>query len=155
MAAPPSHFCLCRTAMTKPTRFSTTRERVPRGLAASTVPTARAEYPPLPPTKRSRTMRIELDRRRLLLAMAAAAGTASVPSALRAAMGPNDKFDLLVKGGELLDPSRGFRGTRDIGIRNGVIEAVEASIPVERALKVLNVPGRLATPGLIDLHAHT
>lgn len=100
-------------------------------------------------------MRIELDRRRLLLAMAAAAGTASVPSALRAAMGPNDKFDLLVKGGELLDPSRGFRGTRDIGIRNGVIEAVEASIPVERALKVLNVPGRLVTPGLIDLHAHT
>jgi dihydroorotase len=100
-------------------------------------------------------MRIELDRRRLLLAMAAAAGTVSVPSALRAAMGPNDKFDLLVKGGELLDPSRGFRGPRDIGIRNGVIEAVEANIPAERALKVLNVPGRLVTPGLIDLHAHT
>ena len=48
-----------------------------------------------------------------------------------------------------------LKGKRDIGIRNGVIEAVEASIPVERALKVLSASGRLVTPGLIDLHAHT
>ena len=44
---------------------------------------------------------------------------------------------------------------RDIGIRNGVIESVEVNIPAERALKVLTVTGRLVTPGLIDLHAHT
>jgi len=41
-----------------------------------------------------------------------------------AAMGPNDKFDLLVKGGEVLDPSQNLRARRDIGIRWGVIEAV-------------------------------
>ena len=44
----------------------------------------------------------------------------------RAAMGPNDKFDLLIKGGDVLDPSQALRGKRDIGIRFGLIEAVEA-----------------------------
>jgi len=71
-----------------------------------------------------------------------------------AAMGPNDKFDLLVKGGEVLDPSQNLRSRRDIGIRWGIIEAVEPDIPAERALKVLNVGGKLVTPGLVDLHAH-
>ena len=100
-------------------------------------------------------MRFELDRRRLLLAMACAFGTAPLSTGLRAAMGPNDKFDLLIKGGDVLDPSQKLRGVRDIGIRNGVIESVEANIPAERALKVLTVTGRLVTAGLIDLHAHT
>jgi dihydroorotase len=71
-----------------------------------------------------------------------------------AAMGPNDKFDLVVKGGEVLDPSQNLRGRRDIGIRWGVIEAVEPDIPAERALRVLNANGKLVTPGLVDIHAH-
>src|SRR6202042_1886717 len=71
-----------------------------------------------------------------------------------AAMGPNDKFDLVVKGGEVLDPSQNLRGRRDIGIRWGIIEAVEPDIPAERALRVLNVAGKLVTPGLVDIHAH-
>jgi dihydroorotase len=71
-----------------------------------------------------------------------------------AAMGPNDKFDLLIKGGEVLDPSQNLRGRRDIGIRWGVIEAVEPDIPADRALKVLSVGGKLVTPGLVDLHSH-
>src|SRR5436190_13354006 len=70
-------------------------------------------------------------------------------------MGPNDKFDLLIKGGEVLDPSQKLRGMRDIGIRNGVVESVQADIPAERALRVINASGKLVTPGLIDLHAHT
>lgn len=69
-------------------------------------------------------------------------------------MGPNDKFDLVVKGGEVLDPSQNLRARRDVGIRFGVIEALEADIPADRALKVLNVGGKLVTPGLVDLHAH-
>jgi dihydroorotase len=83
-----------------------------------------------------------------LLAVAAATGGAW------AAMGPNDKFDLLVKGGEVLDPSQNLRGKRDIGIRFGVVEAVEADIAADRALKVLDAGGKLVTPGLVDLHAH-
>src|SRR6185312_11134289 len=76
----------------------------------------------------------------------AAAGLEAGPAL--AAMGPNDKFDLVIKGGDVLDPSQNLRGTRDIGIRYGVIEAVEADIPAERALKVLNAGGKLVTPGL-------
>jgi dihydroorotase len=71
-----------------------------------------------------------------------------------AAMGPDDKFDLVVKGGEVLDPSQGLRARRDIGIRFGVIEALEADIPAARALRLLDAGGKLVTPGLIDLHAH-
>jgi dihydroorotase len=80
---------------------------------------------------------------------------AAVPrgSAL-AAMGPNDKFDLVIKGGEVLDPSQNLRAKRDIGIRWGMIEAVEPDIPADRALGVLSASGKLVCPGLVDLHAH-
>lgn len=72
----------------------------------------------------------------------------------RAAIGPNDKFDLVIKGGEVIDPSQSLRGKRDIGIRWGKIEAVEADIPAARASRVIDASGRLVTPGLVDLHAH-
>jgi dihydroorotase len=100
-------------------------------------------------------MRDTTDRRRFLLSLGAIAATQSLSSSVRAAMGPNDKFDLLIKGGDVLDPSQRLRGVRDIGIRNGVIEVVQADIPAERALRVISASGRLVTPGLIDLHAHT
>jgi dihydroorotase len=69
-------------------------------------------------------------------------------------MGPNDKFNLVVKGAEVLDPSQGLRARRDIGIRHGLIEAVTNSIPPERGQRVMNADNRLVVPGLIDLHAH-
>ena len=69
-------------------------------------------------------------------------------------MGPNDKFDLVIKGGDVLDPSQSLRGKRDIGIRWGVIEAIEADIPAARASKTIDAAGKLVTPGLIDLHSH-
>ena len=69
-------------------------------------------------------------------------------------MGPADKFDLVIKGGEVLDPSQSLRGKRDVGIRYGVIEAVEPEIPAARAVRVLDASGKLVTPGLVDLHAH-
>ena len=100
-------------------------------------------------------MRNTIDRRRFVLGLGAVAATQSLPSAVYAAIGPNDKFDLLIKGGDVLDPSQKLRGVRDIGIRNGMIEVVQADIPAERALRVINAGGRLVTPGLIDLHAHT
>jgi dihydroorotase len=81
-----------------------------------------------------------------------ASGLAGGPAL--AAMGPNDKFDLLVKGGEVLDPSQNLRAKRDIGIRFGLVEALEADIPADKAQRVLSAAGRLVTPGLIDLHAH-
>jgi len=96
-----------------------------------------------------------ITRRDWILKVAAAATLATLPAAVRAAMGPNDKFDLVIKGGEVLDPSRKLRGMRDVGIRNGVVEAVENAIPAERAQRVINASGKVVVPGLIDLHAHT
>jgi dihydroorotase len=92
-----------------------------------------------------------LTRRDFLVSSSAFALAAQ---AAHAAMGPNDKFDLVIKGGDALDPSQSLRGKRDIGIRFGVIEAVQADIPAERAHRVLDAGGKLVTPGLIDLHAH-
>src|SRR6266404_3254255 len=94
-------------------------------------------------------------RRQFLATAGSFALTALSKGPAAAAMGPNDTFDLLIKGGDVLDPSQRLRGVRDIGIRNGVIEVVQADIPAERALKVISAAGRLVTPGLVDLHAHT
>ena len=93
-------------------------------------------------------------RRRFITAMGAAMATGIIASEARAAMGPGDKFDLVIKGGDVLDPSQGLRGKMDIGIRYGRIEALEADIPAARANRVMNAAGRLVVPGLIDLHAH-
>ncbi|WP_036000340.1 amidohydrolase family protein, partial [Bradyrhizobium yuanmingense] len=72
----------------------------------------------------------------------------------RGAMGPNDKYDLVIRGGEVLDPSQSLRARRDVGIRWGTIEAVHEAIPAERALKSIDASGKLVMPGLIDLHCH-
>jgi dihydroorotase len=86
--------------------------------------------------------------------MALATAASGISNKAGAAMGPNDKFDLVIKGGDVLDPSQSFRGKRDIGIRFGLIEAVEGDIPEGRAQRVLDASGKLITPGLIDLHSH-
>jgi len=93
-------------------------------------------------------------RREFLAGAAAAAATTASVAPARAIMGPDDKFDLVIKGGDVLDPSQSLRGKRDIGIRYGVIEAVEPEIPASRGVRVLDASGKLVTPGLVDLHAH-
>ena len=95
-----------------------------------------------------------ITRRNLLSTAGSFALATAMGGPARAAMGPNDKFDLVIKGGDVLDPSQSLRGKRDIGIRFGLIEAVEADIPAARALRVLDAGGKLVTPGLIELHAH-
>ena len=92
--------------------------------------------------------------RRDFLGSAGAFALTALTHPARAAMGPNDKFDLVIKGGDVLDPSQSLRGKRDIGIRFGLIEAIEADIPADKAQRVLDASGKLVTPGLIDLHSH-
>ena len=94
-------------------------------------------------------------RREFVKTGAALATMGALPGAALAAMGPNDKFDLLLRNANVLDPSQGLSGKRDIGMRFGRIEAIEASIAPERAERVMDAGGKLVTPGLIDLHCHT
>ena len=93
-------------------------------------------------------------RREFLAGAGSFALAAAMPGQACAAMGPDDKFDLLIKAADVLDPSQSLRGRRDIGIRYGSIEAVETDIPAARALRVLDAGGKLVTPGLVDLHCH-
>ena len=94
------------------------------------------------------------NRRRFIAGAGAAFALGAMSSAVRAALKPDEKYDLVIKGGELLDPSQKLRGKRDIGMRFGRIEAIEADIPAARALRVLDASGRTVLPGLVDLHAH-
>jgi hypothetical protein len=63
-------------------------------------------------------------------------------------------YDLLLKGGRILDPSTGLNGTQDIAIEQGKVAGIEAQIALESARRVVEIPGTIVTPGLIDLHAH-
>src|SRR2546423_6827183 len=92
--------------------------------------------------------------RRHFLALSGSAAAAALAGGAHAAMGPNDKFDLVIKGGDVLDPSQSLKGKRDVGIRWGTIEAIEAEIPAARASKSIDASGKLVMPGLVDLHCH-
>ncbi|MDP6130410.1 MAG: amidohydrolase/deacetylase family metallohydrolase [Dehalococcoidia bacterium] len=63
-------------------------------------------------------------------------------------------YDLLIKGGTVIDPSQGIHGVNDVAVEKGKIARVASSIPIEEALRVVEVRGKLVTPGLIDLHTH-
>jgi dihydroorotase len=67
--------------------------------------------------------------------------------------GPN-KYDLVIRGGEVLDPSQGLRGKRDVAIKNARIAAIEREIPADMGSQTIDAAGRLVLPGLVDLHAH-
>jgi len=67
---------------------------------------------------------------------------------------PELKFDLVIAGGDVLDPSQRLRGRRDVGIKNGQIAALSPAIPADRSVQRIDVAGKLVTPGLIDLHTH-
>jgi dihydroorotase len=63
------------------------------------------------------------------------------------------EYDLLVRGGEVLDPASGRRETADVAVRAGRIAAIGAALRA-RAGRTIDVRGRMVTPGLIDLHTH-
>jgi dihydroorotase len=65
-----------------------------------------------------------------------------------------DRFDLLIRGGEVIDPAAGLRGPRDVAIRWGRIAAIDRGIDPARALQSIDASGKLVVPGLVDLHTH-
>ena len=63
-------------------------------------------------------------------------------------------YDLLLKGGHVIDPKNKISAVRDVAIHDGFIAAVDSDIPADKARKVVEVAGLYVVPGLIDLHAH-
>ncbi|MBZ9661748.1 amidohydrolase/deacetylase family metallohydrolase [Mesorhizobium sp. ESP-6-4] len=64
------------------------------------------------------------------------------------------QFDLLIKGGRLIDPASGLDAPRDVAIADGRVTAIDAAINAEAASEVVDARDCIVTPGLIDLHSH-
>jgi dihydroorotase len=64
------------------------------------------------------------------------------------------KYDLLLQGGHVIDAKSGIDAVRDVAIAEGKIAEVAAKIDPAQAFKVVNVAGLYVTPGLIDIHTH-
>jgi len=64
------------------------------------------------------------------------------------------RYDLLLKGGHVIDPANHIDDVRDVAVFQGRIAAVEKNIPADQAEKVVDVSKLFVTPGLIDIHYH-
>jgi dihydroorotase len=64
------------------------------------------------------------------------------------------RYDLLIQGGEVIDPANARRGLYDVGVKDGRIAEVAPDLPAADAAKVVDARGQYVTPGLIDLHTH-
>jgi dihydroorotase len=64
------------------------------------------------------------------------------------------RYDLLLKGGHVIDPANNLDAVMDVAVSGGKIAAVEKNIPADSAGKVVDVSGLYVTPGLIDIHVH-
>jgi dihydroorotase len=85
--------------------------------------------------------------RRQLVCATGAAFFARIPAAFAAT------YDLVIKGGRVIDPSNGLDAVRDVAIAGGRIVAVEANIAAD-ATETIDAKGKVVAPGLIDIHVH-
>ncbi len=64
------------------------------------------------------------------------------------------QYDVLLKGGRIIDPAARLDGVRDLAVKDGLIAEIAADIPRGKAAATIDVGGRIVLPGLIDTHAH-
>src|SRR5687767_14786197 len=88
-----------------------------------------------------------MNRREFVYAAASAAMFARAPRVFGAT------YDLIIKGGRVIDPSLRIDAVRDVAIAGGRIAAVEANIAGD-ALDTIDARGKLVVPGLLDIHTH-
>src|ERR1700729_358757 len=82
-------------------------------------------------------------RRLVLTAILFAAGVAAQP-----------KYDLLLKGGHVIDAKNGISAVRDVAISGGHIALLAQNIPASDARRTVDVSSLYVTPGLVDMHEH-
>jgi dihydroorotase len=90
-----------------------------------------------------------MNRRQFVCTASGAAAFVRLPRALPA----KAKYDLVIKGGRVIDPSRKLDAVRDVAIADGRIAMIEANISADGA-ETMDANGKLVVPGLIDIHTH-
>jgi len=75
-------------------------------------------------------------------------------AALFTATASAQQYDLLLRGGQVIDPGNGVNARLDVAVMGDHIAAVEANIPASQARKVVDVSNLYVVPGLVDLHMH-
>lgn len=68
--------------------------------------------------------------------------------------GQDPAYELLLKGGHVIDPKNEISAVRDVAIADGKIARVADNIPAESARRLVDVSGLYVTPGLVDIHVH-
>jgi dihydroorotase len=81
--------------------------------------------------------------RQILLLLLIASGAAAQP-----------RYDLLLKGGHVIDAKNGVSAVRDVAIAEGKIASVAENIPASEARRTIDVSSLYVTPGLVDIHTH-
>ena len=69
-------------------------------------------------------------------------------------MSGESRPDVILQGGQVIDPLHGHNGVMDVAISGGKIAAVGPNLSTEGVPHVINVRGLYVTPGIIDMHAH-
>lgn len=64
------------------------------------------------------------------------------------------RYDLLIKGGRVIDPSQKLSAVRDVAVAGGKVTRVAENIAEAESRQVLDARGKVVTPGLIDVHVH-
>ena len=64
------------------------------------------------------------------------------------------KYDLLIKGGTLIDPAQNIHAQKDVAFAEGLVAEVGDDLSSEDAHNIIDAEGRIVTPGMIDLHVH-
>jgi len=82
------------------------------------------------------------------------AGSAMLLAISGAAAQPQPAYDLLLRGGHVIDDKNHIDAVMDVAIKNGRIAQVAANLKPTDAIKTIDVRGLYVTPGLIDLHTH-
>jgi dihydroorotase len=64
------------------------------------------------------------------------------------------KYDLILTGATVIDPSQGIEARKDVAVKDGIIAAVADSIDAVTAREQIDLSGQILTPGWVDIHAH-
>jgi N-acyl-D-aspartate/D-glutamate deacylase len=78
----------------------------------------------------------------------------SASNGAAAQTGATPAYDLLIRGGRVIDPSQGLSTETDVAIRQGKVARIAPGIAESEARQVLDSRKMIVTPGLVDIHVH-